>query len=884
MWSSFWKEVTAPLPSQHRFAGDDKSDNRRVRGRQKDEVAAADGGGHVEAIRSEPAADYTTILRGVIVGEEQSGKTSLIRRLRGEDPFQKVTLDSEPATKNTNRRSHRNLMALIPWKIPQSASFRQKNSQVGSENLVQLYVSEGTGFCYSKKDVSFRKQWISVLQSQQGKEFDFVVWMIDPRRDNVLDFLREGLSVVVPSRARESDGHGDKESAEIIKRPLVKNMCILLNFKDSTKQNSGDQASLVGQMEIVIEDVLSSHIKVFEKHRQSSAADTSTPTILIYETSMKDGYGLSNLLSFIYLPYLSLKEREFQRLAEHAQRQHSQWKQRMMTNKGIEYDEFIEQRLGQQKPTQIMPMERQRLEEEKEQLRHLRQQSRLLQSEKEIQGEACVSVKYYHRDEDGAAPALDTSQSGRFGTKGEQNVAQATMNDAEERTIFGKSLPFYAKRTSLKKSGVLEDINYDSFFSDDEEVGESGANDSSDESKEDDSDDGDFYIDVSGVRCAHVNGAARVHTKKSSLNRIQIDKKNEGVTTEVRSKHLNEKNETMDNSSEEDSVDAVPSAEQVVKVTDEKSVLSNHPVPSAKNAEEEEAGEMIDDASESHRWPRIVDKVITSDGIPEDDKEATTELAAISERFTSSPSFDDHNNDNNHDGISIDETTSTNSQRANDNIQNMSGQIASESFDKPMETVPKVISANDGEHSGENDSDDDSSFQIAESQSKVDYLEQCSDKANRKDKDDRGAIETRISNVQIDDSEHQKVHTTEKSHLVLDSDEEDSMGGTDACDGTRNRKTELAGRDAEFTNDATHLPRQSHLAMATLPNQLNEPPKSVTVSSAARAAIEAARIEAEKMIAQSQHNDVLTEKRDKKKNKDGKKKKKKEKKEKRHDS
>ena len=34
-----------------------------------------------------PVVDNTTILRGIIVGEKESGKSCLIRRLRGEDPM-----------------------------------------------------------------------------------------------------------------------------------------------------------------------------------------------------------------------------------------------------------------------------------------------------------------------------------------------------------------------------------------------------------------------------------------------------------------------------------------------------------------------------------------------------------------------------------------------------------------------------------------------------------------------------------------------------------------------------------------------------------------------------------------------------------------------------
>jgi hypothetical protein len=885
MWTSFWygPEAAASSPSQSTAAGGNKSgNNRRGGGRHKNGVATADrGGGHVEAI-SEPAAD-TTILRGVIVGEKHSGKTCLIRRLRGEDPFQQDRLENEGATKNSNRRSHRNLMALIPWKLPVSAAFRQKHSSAGSNDLVQLYISEGNTFCYSQKDISFQKQWMSVLQSQRGKEFDFIVWMIDPRMDNVLDFLREGLDALVPLTARVSDVHGDKESAEIIKHPLVQNLCILLNFRDFTKQNNGDQSSLVSKVQHVIEEVTTSHKKYHEKQSQSRTADSTTPTILVYESSMKDCYGLQNLLSFINLPYLSRKEREFQQFAEHARNQHSQWKREMMLNKVIEYDEFIKQRPSQQKQSPKPSTERQMLEEEMEQLQcHLRQQSQFLQSGREIQGDTYPSVKKQHKDEDGAASALPTSQPGRSGRNGQQDVAVAALNDVVKRKLFVKSRPSSAERKELLNSGVPENHNLDSFFSDDEEDEQSQTNDSSDDSEGYDSDDGDFYIDVSGTRRTHGNAAARRHTDKSSTNLIHrntfsIDRENEAITAEENSNHLDEKNEIKANSSGEESANFVLSAEQPSSM---KAMGENTDNDGKSEDEEEVKGEYArdsrnDDTSKPNMCSRNADVVTSSKRDPSDHAEAAenTEVAAKYERSKSSTINDEQ------DDVSIDDATSTNSCGAKDETENSPDQKSSQPNDKPAESGDEAISAKKGALSGEEEDDDDSSYHITESESKVDRTEGCTGREDRKDRED---IEIHTSNVKIDD-EHQHLPVTEKSYLVLDSDEESTgpMNGRNAGDTRSNPRAELVGPDAELTRDAARLPQESLSVVPSLPNQTSAPVKSAAVSSAARAAIDAARVEAEKMIAQSQSNKLPKEKRERKSktNKDGGEKKKKKKKE-----
>ncbi|KAL3797583.1 hypothetical protein ACHAW5_003302 [Stephanodiscus triporus] len=867
MWTSFWNgpESTEPSPSQPRADDDNKPGNHCHGGgrHMKGAAAAADRDEHVG---SKPSAEYTTILRGVIVGEEQSGKTCLIRRLRGEDPFQQ----NERAAKNANRRSHRNLMALIPWKVPESAAFRQKNYHEGSDDLVQLYVSEGNSFCYSQTDISYQKQWMSVLRSQRGKECDFVVWMIDPRMDNVLDFLREGLEVLVPSTAQESDADGDKDSAEIFKHPLVQNLCILLNFRDSTKQNNSDQSPLVEQMKLVVEQVITSHKEYYEKQRQRRMADTTTLTILVYESSMKDCYGLKNLFSFINLPYFSRKEREFERLAENARKQHSQWKQEIMASKGIEYDEFLKQTRAQQKQSPKQSTERQRLEEEKEQLqRCLRQQSPLQRSEKQIRGETCASVKKQLDDgEDGTASALVISPPGRSEKNGEQDVALSTLNDTVKRKLFAKSRPSSVERKDLYD-------NLDSFFSDDEDDAQSETNDSSDDDSEgDDSDDGDFYIDVSGTRCAHGNTAAGKRTEKSSLNRIHkvipnIYRVNEGVTTEDDSDRLDDKHEIGASSPKEEQSSSMKKMGED-KVNDGKLELLKPLVTDAGKVEEEVEDQcacdsMGDDASKPNLRSQNADVVTSSDETRADHAGAreSTLVPEKDERLRISSASVNQDIDNKQYGTSIVETTSTNFQDAKD---------------EPEASGADCISANGDSHGAEEDNDDNATNQIAESVSKAVCIGGSNGREDVEDREDIDENETQTTTVKID-KEHQELPAIETLNLVLDSDEEDSIEGK-ADDRKNNPRAECVGRDAEPTCDVTRPSHRSISASPSLSNQTSAPAKSLAVSSAARAAIEAARLEAERMIARSRSDDnTPDERREKKskKSKDGEKKKKKKK-------
>ena len=193
-------------------------------------------------------------------------------------------------------------------------------------------------------------------------------------------------------------------------------------------------------------------------------------------------------------------------------------------------------------------------------------------------------------------------------------------------------------------------------------------------------------------------------------------------------------------------------------------------------------------------------------------------------------------------------------------MENSPNKISSEPYDEPAESGAEAISANEGPQIREEEDDDDSSHQVAESESNVDRIEERSGREDRKDREDIEDLEIHTSNLEP---------AMEKSYLVLDSDEEyicPTEGGN-AGDRRSNPRAETVGRDAELTRDAARqLPQESLSVVPSLPDQTSVSAKSAAVSSAARAAIEAARAEAEKMIAQSQSDDIRSnEKREKKK-------------------
>lgn len=505
MWASLW---SGPVPLPPRAVCNvEESQTNGVVSSSGEVCSKIDN----TLIGKTTAKTISIILRGVVVGEARSGKTCLIRRLRGEDPF--VHVENDRSSKN------KNLMALIPWKVPDVITNNcQKLYPVEGDEVVQLYVSEGKSFCYTRNDDrAFHKQWSSVLQSQRGKDLDFIVWIIDPRMKNILDFVRDGLDTLFAGNNREAN----KASDDIKQQPI--HVCILLNFRDCIDQ------TIVGQIQNTIKQVIESykedrerqnHVRRCQLQIHTSDSD-STPTILVYESSTSNCYGLRNLLSFISLPYLSNKERNFQRLAEQTRTQHVQWINEMLINKGMEYEEYINQRLVQQKLSPKLPNNHQDSSsgELKSPSRHnihhqmtsspgeinllsRPRRSPGSNSEKSRQQETCTSAKNQHGDADNVSSSV--------------TLSLPALNDTVTRTLFARPNQLFTGRKVTSSSKVPANDSLDLFFSDDDEE-EEEADEPPETDENDGSDDEDFFIDIDRKRRVPV-AAVRTRTKKMSSN------------------------------------------------------------------------------------------------------------------------------------------------------------------------------------------------------------------------------------------------------------------------------------------------------------------------------------------------------------------------------
>lgn len=427
------------------------------------------------------------VIRGVVVGLKGTGKTCLIRRLRGEDPFQ--TLQSTPGQKRSNNLEKRKLMALVPWKVPKSDILTTEQ-----EECVQLYVSEGAAFLHSQDEKSFRKELSAALQTQRGKEWNFVVWMIDPSMKDVFQYLQLGLHILFLA------GNSSEQMT-------IQHLCILLNFRDLQQQQVTNSSFLSHSREIVETVRKSLEKDQTDKHDKTAGNSTKAPIIAVYESSMFNGYGLQQLHSFITLPYLSQKKEQLLRRAKLAEKQHLQLTRTLMESKLADYSDFVaasDNVVTEEKPDE-QTFERRKLEEEKETLkRQLKQQKQVLDS------------KMYRRK----TPLIVDNQ-----ISSDEQAKELHSEDVQGSSKHGRKLfPSANRPTPTKDVLPAKDVgetSLESFFSeeDDDEAKVQQIDkpvqvlDSDDSSSDSDDSDDDFYIDISGTRSSPHHFAMKTSPK-----------------------------------------------------------------------------------------------------------------------------------------------------------------------------------------------------------------------------------------------------------------------------------------------------------------------------------------------------------------------------------
>jgi len=275
------------------------------------------------------------------------------------------------------------------------------------------------------------------------------------------------------------------------------------------------------------------------------------PNIVVYESSMLNCYGLQQLHSFIALPYLSFKEREYLNRADNMRNGHRKWKDSLMQFDVVGYDEFARE-LNAETVSNSNMKDKQRRPQQGELL-----QSRLHES---ITNTVSITEKAKDHQLEGigsaeqktATKAMLSGQRGKTKTNSSEPSKCEDSSASESNHVDASSSikeipepkieelsgpPNVGPRklfSSLHKPTATSnawapmdstDDALDSFFADDEDLNDGqgteqtgihssnspkgkveiflNSDDSSDGNSSDDSEDDDFYIDNLGIRHAH---------------------------------------------------------------------------------------------------------------------------------------------------------------------------------------------------------------------------------------------------------------------------------------------------------------------------------------------------------------------------------------------
>ena len=780
-------------------------------------------------------SDNVAILRGVIVGLKDTGKTSLIRRLRGEDPF--VTKSSSSSSSKSMEK--RKLMALVPWNVPRNDNNKTDNylTTIEQEERVQLYVSESAAFLKSHDEKKlFQKEWSVALQSQRGKEWNFVVWMVDPNMKDVLQYLQSGLDILFP-RASDDDDDASEKSKETSSssKLLVQHLCILFNFRDLQREDV--KSSIISQAKEIVDKVCTRVKKdqaANNEDKNTTGKRMKAPVVVLYQSSMLNCYGLQQLHSFITLPYLAQKEEQFLRRAKLAEKQHLQLTKTLIKSEVVEYSEFVATNVDpeviEEKPDK-QTIERRRLQDEKEKLK------KQLQQQKEV-----LDTRMHRRK----SPVI-------LGNQIDSNDQPEEGSSRHARKLFpspNKPLPPSKDVLPMKVDG---EASLESFFAEDDDDDEVhvpqrvekrnnsdtskskvtsrhvqvlNSDDSSSDSE--DSDD-DFYIDISGTR-----SSPHLPKKASAIKMEPVVADDTSVADDERKDTSSGKKDDVDKSESSagsvhnDSVTGMKEEEQEnTKVTSEP--INNLATKSADDNPNEKNEENHDEASSLEENDELKKVTTPTESITSDSKTDCGDSSA-----------EDETNEEDADVIA---DIDNNGEKANGDSSDVESELPVKEVIHEDKLATTTTGTDDTDTDEIDDSDDTQSKDAPDGEVEVENLQPElieEDKAQNPDEEEM--------------SEDEFIVPASNDEQMLGSDEESSKVGENAGE----RESESDNVEVE-SNGAVHkkaVPTQSTKSSNKHESMANGTAVSsnygMAVSNAALAAIEQAKLEAEAMMAQSQ--------------------------------
>ena len=281
------------------------------------------------------------VLKGHILGEAHTGKTALLCRLRGQDPFQEVEQASlSEAIKND--------AVLIPWRAPPC----RMQSSIQSCGRVKFLIVDGPPILVPQKEGD-KAPGSDTRANNDSSDFerqkmDFLVIVVDPRRKHAVEKAEEISLLMIRQYYATSDTTFHDLNPSNIKTQLP--IIFLLNFRDSVDLNRSKEEKSIDndRMDLttirvqklmikahenylqLLQSTCQSKISLIEKnpekeesnlHRQLilrqhvikmmlMSQKESRQLVFQIKTSMKNCFGLQALHTFLRIPYIQFKEQD----------------------------------------------------------------------------------------------------------------------------------------------------------------------------------------------------------------------------------------------------------------------------------------------------------------------------------------------------------------------------------------------------------------------------------------------------------------------------------------------------------------------------------------------------------------------------------------------
>jgi len=251
-------------------------------------------------------------LRCLVEGDACVGKSSLVRRLRGDDI----------QNNNISEVRKKRMMALIPWK------YHNEESPSVDPFLIQLHIVES--HYHDSTTTGNLDSSTSRSLTTTNMLDDFVVIMVDPDRSGSFNYAKrvlERLCLTLKGAESSVKDSVDQNCRDSILPRLKMSVCILLNFRDRLTDAKASAVTL-------------EHLKEMSDKLRDDYSLSDQLEICCFHSSMKNCYGLQYFNDFVRVPYLQRREYELMQEVSRVNDELKRYSLLLSKRDEVSYEEF----------------------------------------------------------------------------------------------------------------------------------------------------------------------------------------------------------------------------------------------------------------------------------------------------------------------------------------------------------------------------------------------------------------------------------------------------------------------------------------------------------------------------------------------------------------